>query len=78
MMCVWAVGGSVQEVSSSHGAHRLSTDPAGPQTSDSPSLPRPDQHHTQVVMQDKLLRMGRNKQFEKRLPTFPVRAAMRR
>lgn len=27
----------------------------------------------QVVMQDRLLRMGRDKQFEKRLPSFPVR-----
>lgn len=30
----------------------------------------------QVVMQDKFLRMGRNKQFEKRLPSFPVRARL--
>jgi hypothetical protein len=28
---------------------------------------------TQVVLQDKFLRMGRDKQFEKRLPSFPVR-----
>ena len=41
------------------------------------TLTHPDTTHRflQVVLQDKFLRMGRNKQFEKRLPSFPVRAS---